>query len=56
MGEGKIAVAVKEGKLVASQQISKLGVHDIALLIAQIDLIKLDLLIAYKSLCKRESG
>ena len=55
MGEGKIAIAIKNGNIVVKQQCKELNVIDLGQLIAQLDLMKMNYLMAYDSLCKKES-
>lgn len=55
MGSGQIAIVIKDANIVVKQQCKELNVLDLGQLIAQLELMKMNYLMAYDSLCKKES-
>jgi hypothetical protein len=56
MGEAKIGIVVKDGQAANTQDLNHVDALDIGQLIAQIELIKQDLLRAYSACCKRQGN
>ena len=56
MGEGKIAILVKNGQAANTQDMNHVDALDIGQLLAQIEMIKQDLIGAYSACCKRNGS
>lgn len=54
MGKGRIGIIVENGKAANTQDMNHVDALDIGQLIAQIELIKQDLIRAYSVCCKRQ--
>ena len=54
MRTGKIAIMVQDGKVISTQEMSGVIASDIGQMMAQLEIVKQDLITAYKKCCERK--
>ena len=53
MGDGKIAIVIKNGKVATHVKIGEITQDELSMLITNLELIRLDLLLSYRKSLKR---